>query len=309
MTESQLQTALERACEVVRDEVGVGRVANYIPALARVSPRKFGAAVVTVDGAVARCGDADEAFSIQSISKVFSLAMALTRIGGALWERVGREPSGSAFNSIVQLEYERGIPRNPFVNAGAIVVSDVVLGRRAPAQAVADLVSLMRFLPGDASIGVDPEVAASEAETGFRNRSLANFLKSFGNLENAVDDVLDVYFNQCSISMSCVQLARAALVLAANGRHPLSGQQLLTAERTRRINSIMLMCGHYDASGDFAFRVGLPAKSGVGGGIVAVVPERAAVAVWSPCLNENGNSHAGTAALEQIVKETGWTVF
>jgi len=306
---SELVRALERACNAVRPEVGRGRVADYIPALARVDPGRFGAAIVTVGGEVACYGDAAEPFSIQSISKVFTLALALREVGDDLWRRVGREPSGSAFNSIVQLEYERGIPRNPLINAGAMVVSDVVLGNGAPAETIDELVALMRFLPGDSSIAVDEEVARSEAEMGYRNRSLANFLKSCGNLDNTVDDVLAVYFSQCSIAMSCEQLARAALVLANDGAHPLTGEPLLDPRRVRRINSIMLMCGHYDASGDFAFRVGLPGKSGVGGGIIAVVPDTAAIAVWSPCLNAHGNSHAGTAALEQIVRETGWSVF
>jgi len=306
---SELARALERACNAVRPEVGRGKVADYIPALARIDPGKFGAAIVTVSGEVACYGDAAEPFSIQSISKVFTLALALRAVGDDLWHRVGREPSGSAFNSIVQLEYERGVPRNPLINAGAMVVSDIVLGGASPHEAVDRLVGLMRFLPGDASIAVDEEVARSEAAMGYRNYSLANFLKSFGNLHNTVDDVLAVYFSQCAIAMSCEQLARAALLLANDGRHPLSGEPLLEPRRARRINSIMLMCGHYDASGDFAFRVGLPGKSGVGGGIIAVVPDIAAIAVWSPCLNAQGNSHAGTAALEQIVRETGWSVF
>jgi glutaminase len=284
-------------------------VADYIPALARVDPNRFGAAIVTIGGGVACYGDAAEPFSIQSISKVFTLALALRAIGDELWRRVGREPSGSAFNSIVQLEYERGVPRNPLINAGAMVVSDVVLGNGTPAGTIDGLVALMRHLPGDSTIAVDEEVARSEAEMGYRNRSLANFLKSCGNLDNTVDDVLAVYFRQCSIAMSCEQLARASLVLANDGRHPLTGEPLLDPRRVRRINSIMLMCGHYDASGDFAFRVGLPGKSGVGGGIIAIVPDTAAIAVWSPCLNARGNSHAGTAALEQIVRETGWSVF
>ena len=308
MTEA-LSSLLSRACERIRGEIGEGRVASYIPALARVDPGKFGAAIVTVDGETAGFGDAAEAFSIQSISKVFTLTLALEQAGEKLWRRVGREPSGNPFNSIVQLERESGMPRNPLINAGAIAVCDVLLERGRPDETLDRISGFMRTLAQDESIRIDEDVARSEADTGYRNASLANFMKSFGNLSNDVSDVLDVYFHQCSIAMSCVQLARAGLFLAGDGIDPLTGQRVVSARRARRINSIMLMCGHYDASGDFAFRVGTPAKSGVGGGILAIVPERAAIAVWSPALTPAGNSHAGTAALEQIVRETGWSVF
>ncbi len=286
-----------------------GRVADYIPALARVDPKRFALAVVTVDGRSFATGDADTAFSIQSISKVFTLALALGRVGGDLWQRVGREPSGSAFNSIVQLEREAGIPRNPFINAGAIVVSDVVSAGCRPSEAVAEILSFMRHLAQDEALSIDPEVAQSEAETGFRNVSLANFIKSFGNLTSTVEDVLDVYFHQCALAMSCRQLARAGLFLANGGLDPITGTRVLPSHRARRINALMMTCGHYDASGDFAFRVGLPGKSGVGGGILAIAPGEASIAVWSPGLKANGNSHAGTIALEALARETGWSVF
>jgi len=304
-----LSKMLSRTCEAIRDEIGVGRVANYIPALARADPSKFGAAIITVDGKTATYGDADEPFSVQSISKVFTLTLALEKIGDKLWERVGREPSGSAFNSIVQLERERGIPRNPLINAGALAVCDVLLAQQTAAMTVATILEFVRRTSDDPSVHIDLEVAQSESETGFRNASLANFMKSFGNLTCPVSDVLHVYYHQCAISMSCAQLARAGLFLATDGRDPLTGTTLVSAQRARRINSIMLMCGHYDASGDFAFRVGTPGKSGVGGGILAIVPERAAIAVWSPALTSAGNSHAGTAALEQIVRDASWSVF
>jgi glutaminase len=304
-----LENLLSLACENVKDEIGIGRVASYIPALARTDPNKLGAAIVTVDGETATYGNANEPFSIQSISKVFTLALALEQIGDKLWERVGREPSGSAFNSIVQLEREAGRPRNPLINAGALVVCDVLLTEKTAAETIATILQFMRTASDDESVCIDLEVAGSESETGFRNASLANFMKSFGNLTHSVGDVLDVYFHQCAIAMSCTQLARASLFLAANGTDPLNGLPIVSAQRARRIKSIMLMCGHYDASGDFAFRVGTPGKSGVGGGIVAIVPDRAAIAVWSPALTPAGNSHAGTAALEQIIREARWSIF
>lgn len=286
-----------------------GRPADYIPPLARVDVGKFGMAIVTLDGRVFTGGSADELFSLQSVSKVFALTLALGRVGDQLWNRVGREPSGSAFNSIVQLESERGIPRNPFINAGAIVVADVNLGRGAPRESLAELTRFIRHLADDDTIAVDPEVAQSELETGFRNVALANYMKSFGNLNRSPEDVLALYFGQCAMAMSCRQLAMAGRYLMAGGRIPTSGHRVIPVGRARRINALMLTCGHYDASGDFAFRVGLPGKSGVGGGILAVAPGYASIAVWSPGLNAQGNSQLGTLALERLAARTGWSVF
>lgn len=286
-----------------------GRPADYIPPLARVDVGKFGIAVVTADGRVFTGGAADERFSLQSVSKVFALTLALGRVGDELWNRVGREPSGSAFNSIVQLESERGIPRNPFINAGAIVVADVNLARGVPRESLAELMSFVRHLANDDTIAVDTEVAKSESETGFRNVALANYMKSFDNLKRPPEDVLALYFGQCAIAMSCRQLAMAGRYLMAGGLNPSSGHRVVSAARARRINALMLTCGHYDASGDFAFRVGLPGKSGVGGGILAVAPGCASIAVWSPGLNAQGNSQLGTLALERLAMRTGWSVF
>ena len=288
---------------------GEGRVADYIPALARVDAGRFGLAVITCDGETAEFGDSWMPFSIQSISKVFTLTMALERQGEALWARVGREPSGSRFNSIVQLEQELGVPRNPFINAGAIVTTDAVLAGRTPDEAIADIRDTVRSLADNEAIDVDTEVAASEAATGFRNFALANFMRGFDNLRNPVADVLETYFNQCALRVTCRQLARAGLFLANEGLDPVSGRRIVTPEHARRINAIMMTCGHYDASGDFAFKVGLPGKSGVGGGILCVVPDRAAVAVWSPGLNEVGNSLVGSLALERLAALTRWSVF
>jgi glutaminase len=289
--------------------LGRGRVADYIPALARVNPRRFGIAVATANGAVAAAGDAGIPFSIQSISKVFTLTLALDRLGGRLWRRVGREPSGSPFNSIVQLEREKGVPRNPLINAGALVVTDVVLAGGEPAATIARISHFMSGLADDPAVSIDAEVADSEAATGFRNASLANFLRGFDNLESPVADVLDVYCHQCAISMTCRQLARAALFLAHDGVDPVSHARITTPLRARRINALMMTCGHYDASGDFAFRVGLPGKSGVGGGILAIAPGHGAIAVWSPGLNAAGNSLVGALALQRLASLTGWSVF
>ncbi len=280
-----------------------GTVADYIAPLAAIDAARFGIAVIEADGATHLGGDADAAFSIQSISKVFALTLALGHVGDALWRRVGREPSGSAFNSIVQLETEHGIPRNPFLNAGAIVVADVLLGRNEPREAIGEMLRFVRALSGDEDIVIDDAVAAEELATGYRNIALANYMRAFGNLENAVDRVLGVYFHHCALAMSCRQLALAGRYLMGRG------QTIVSAQRARRINALMMTCGHYDGSGEFAFRVGLPGKSGVGGGILAIVPGRASIAVWSPGLNERGNSQLGMLALERLVRRTGWSVF
>lgn len=286
-----------------------GEVASYIPELAGVDPQRFGLVVIDADGHVAAGGDADMPFSIQSISKVFTLTLALGKAGDRVWRRVGREPSGSAFNSIVQLERERGIPRNPFINAGAIAVTDLILSGHQPREALGEILRFMQFLAADSSIVIDEAVAASEQRTGFRNAALANYMKSFGVLDNPVEYTLGVYFHHCAIAMSCRQLAMAGRFLAHNGRNPTTGHNVVTAQRARRINALMLTCGHYDGSGEFAYRVGLPGKSGVGGGVLAVAPGKASIAVWSPGLDASGNSHLGRIALEALTKRLGWSIF
>jgi glutaminase len=308
-TETLAQIVATVGKEIADAHRGEGKVADYIPALARVDANRFGLAVITCDGQMAEYGDAWLPFSIQSISKVFTLTMALQRMGESLWVRVGREPSGSRFNSIVQLEAEGGVPRNPFINAGAIVVTDAVLAGRTPGEAVDDIRDTLRRLAGADTIDVDKEVATSEAATGYRNYSLANFMKGFDNLHSPVEDVLQTYFHQCSLRITCRQLARAGLFLANEGVDPLTGEMVISPEHARRINAIMMTCGHYDASGEFAFQVGLPGKSGVGGGILTIVPDVAAVAVWSPGLNAVGNSQVGTLALERLAARMRWSVF
>jgi len=284
-----------------------GKVADYIPPLASVPDSKFGIAVVTADGAAHCAGDAAEPFSVQSISKVFALTLALGLEGDQLWKRVGREPSGTRFNSIVQLESEHGIPRNPFINAGAIVVTDVLLGRHEPREAIGQMLRFVREAAGDEAIAIDENVARAEQDTGYTNRALANYMRAFGNLHAEVDKVLGTYFHFCAIAMSCRQLAMAGRYLMGGGTA--DGHRLVTASRARRINAMMMTCGHYDNSGDFAFRVGLPGKSGVGGGLLSVVPGIASIAVWSPGLTPSGNSRLGTLALERLVQRTGWSVF
>jgi len=301
------QAVLDEIHERLRPNLGGGRVASYIPELAKVPPDRLGIALMTPEGALFEVGDARERFSIQSISKVFALTLAMQLEGDALWQRTGREPSGNPFNSLVQLERENGIPRNPFINAGALVTTDVILTHLADAKAT--MRAFVRALAGDDSIDFDLAVAASERVTGHRNAALAHFIKSFGNLHNDADTVLDAYFHHCSLAMSCVEFCRSCLYLANEGRLPRTGETVTTPSQTKYINAVMLTCGAYDAVGDFAYRVGLPAKSGVGGGIVAAMPRRFSVCVWSPPLDEHGNSWAGLRALEMLTTLTGVSVF
>lgn len=289
----------------MRDAPDKGRVADYIPELAGVDPAQFGISVCLADGTQISAGATEVPFSIQSVSKVFALAIALGRFGEGLWRRVGREPSSRAFNSVVDLELEGGKPRNPFVNAGAIVVTDAILTCRAPKETLAELLRFVRTAVGEEAIYIDKSVARSETETGHRNWSLAHFLKSTDNLTHDCALTLGTYFHQCAIEMSCAQLARAGRFLA--GLRP--EDDLIARDHVRSINALMMMCGHYDGSGEFAYRVGLPGKSGVGGGILAVVPGKASIAAWSPGLNRWGNSLLGTFALEELSAHTGWSVF
>ena len=308
-TTPDLQSVVTEIADEMRARPDRGDVATYIPELARVDPAQFGLVVIDAQGNVAAGGDSEVPFSIQSISKVFTLTLALGRVGDRLWRRVGREPSGSAFNSIVQLEYEKGVPRNPFINAGAIAVTDAILSGHKPREVLGDVLRFLQFLADDTSIMIDEAVAASEQRTGFRNVALANYMKAFGILDNPVDYTLGVYFHHCAIAMSCRQLAMAARFLTHQGRNPSTGFAVVQPERARRINAIMLTCGHYDGSGEFAYRVGLPGKSGVGGGILAIAPGKASIAVWSPGLDPSGNSHLGRIALEMLTQRMGWSVF
>lgn len=284
-----------------------GRQANYIPALARVNPDQFGMSLLAVDGQRYDEAESDVRFSIQSISKVFALALCLSLRGERLWERVGKEPSGNAFNSIVQLEYEDGIPRNPFINAGALVAADILVSELEYPEG--DFLRFVRALAGDESIGSNAEVAESEYLTGYLNLSIANMLKCHNNLVNEVDRVIRFYLMMCSVEMNCRQLAQAFLPFAHRRRPFDYCGHRLTASQVKRINAVMQTCGFYDEAGEFAYLVGLPGKSGVGGGIAALNPGKYAVAVWSPRLNKKGNSVMGMKALELLTTKTASSIF
>ena len=303
----ELQTILNQIQNEFADVPASGKVASYIPELAKVSPSKFGMHLYDCSGNNYSFGDSDERFSIQSISKVFTLGLAMKMIGDDLWNRVGVEPSGDPFNSLSQLENDSGIPRNPFINAGALVVADVLVSSFSNPKAA--LLAFLREITGDNSIDFDEKVAASEAAEGYRNYAMVNYLKSFGNIENDVEEVLDFYFHQCSIAMSCRELSQSFIIFANHGTLLDSEREFLTGRQVKRINALMQTCGFYDEAGEFSFEVGLPGKSGVGGGIVAIHPQHYSVAVWSPPLNPKGNSALGMAALERLTTLTGYSIF
>lgn len=284
-----------------------GKAAAYIPELSKIDPDKFGMYIVELNGHFSEIGDSREPFSIQSISKVLSLTLATALVGKDLLSRVGVEPSGDPFNSLTQLEYENGIPRNPLINAGALVISDILISHLDnPKQ---DFLNFVRKLANNPFIDFDEKVAASEKIWGYRNAALVNLMKSFGNINNDIEEILDFYFHQCSIAMTCQELAQTFLVFANHGILTYSGEQIITRSQAKRINAIMQTCGFYDEAGEFTFSVGLPGKSGVGGGIVAVLPTRYSVAVWSPRLNPKGNSELGMKALELLTTKTGYSIF
>ncbi|CCN38379.1 Thermolabile glutaminase [Vibrio nigripulchritudo SO65] len=299
---------LANILDEVRPLIGQGKVANYIPALAKVPNDKLAIAVYTNDGKVYQSGDADEPFSIQSISKALSLTLAMVLYKPEeIWERVGKEPSGQAFNSMIQLEMEHGIPRNPFINAGAIVVADLLHSRlSAPRQR---LLEFVRQLSGDTHIVYDKVVAASEMMHSDRNAAIAYLMRSFGNFQNEVIPVLNNYFHACAVKMSCVDLAKTFSYLANKGVSVQTGKQVITPTQTKQLNALLATCGLYDGAGEFAYRVGMPGKSGVGGGIIAIVPGEMTIAVWSPELDPSGNSFAGTRALELLSERIGRSIF
>ena len=301
------QKTIEKISEEVQAYARIGKQADYIPALAAVNPDQFGLCLHTLEGGCYGTGQWNTSFSIQSISKVFNLALCLSIEGENLWQRMGKEPSGNAFNSLVQLEYEKGIPRNPFINSGAIVMADILLSHlKNPEE---DYLRFIRSISGEPTIDFNRPVAASEQSCAYLNAAIANLLKYHHNIKNHIHDVLEFYFLTCSIEMTCEELSRSFLPFA-NHRVPFTFEGCsLTSSQVKRINAIMQTCGFYDEAGEFSYLVGLPGKSGVGGGIAAIYPSRYAVAVWSPRLNEKGNTVMGLKALELLTSETSESIF
>ena len=304
MNYDQLFSEIAKKLKNVYD---TGKVADYIPELSTVDPSKFGIHLTTINGEQFSFGDSEEKFSIQSIVKVLSLSLAYELENEKLWQRVGVEPSGTPFNSLIQLESDLGIPRNPLINAGALVISDILVSHLNNPKK--DFLNYLRNISGIASIDYCSRIAESEKSKGYRNAALINLMKSFGNIKNDIDVVMDFYFNLCSIEMTCQELSKTFLFLANYGKSSFSNIHFLNKSKSKRINAIMQLCGFYDEAGEFSFKVGLPGKSGVGGGIVAIYPNKYSIAVWSPKLNKKGNSNKGIQFLEQFTTETQTSIF
>ncbi len=300
------QEALNKVYSIIKEQAIIGHVADYIPELAKVDPNIFGVHLLTVNSDNYSLGQNDLSFSVQSIVKVLSLTLALEFEKDKLWERVNMEPSGNPFNSVVQLEYENGIPRNPFINAGAIVICDILLDHlKNPAE---NFLGFVRRLTNNQKIQYSQKIADSEKATGFRNYALANFIKAHNNLKNNIDAVMNFYFTICSLELSCQDLCNAFILFANRGKL-LSGERVITVSQSKRINAIMQTCGFYDQAGLFSYKIGLPGKSGVGGGIIAVHPGNYAIAVYSPRLNDKGNSVLGMKFLEEFTTLTEVSIF
>ena len=303
------QKILEEIQEEIQPFLKKGQLPDYIPALKNVQSNDFAMSIKLIDGQSFHIGCCNKKFSIQSISKVFTFTQALDIYSSSLYKRVWHEPSGNAFNSLIQLEYEKGIPRNPFINAGAIVITDTLISHFKSAHSTFEQINEFINKISKSTITYDEEIFKSELEHGFRNTALINLMKSFGNIHNDVNSVLKTYFKNCSLMMNTDELSNAMLYLCNHGTDPDTKEVYINEKKAKRINSLMLTCGHYDASGDFAFQVGLPGKSGVGGGIVAVIPKKMSICVYSPKLNNQGNSLSGTKALELFTTKTGFSIF
>jgi len=284
-----------------------GKLASYIPELEKVNPEKFGVHISTVDHFQFGIGDYSDRFSIQSVAKVLSLSLAFELLGESIWKRLGVEPSGTAFNSLVQLELENGRPRNPFINAGALVICDILISNLENPKK--EFLEFVRGISDNSQLAYNEKVVDSEKSVGYRNVALCNLIKSFDNVKNDPDEVLDFYYNLCSLELNCKELSEAFLFLANGGCKVTDKVAILSKSKAKRINAIMLTCGFYDESGDFAFTVGLPGKSGVGGGIIAIYPNEYAIAVWSPKLNKKGNSFRGMKFLEEFTTRTESSIF
>lgn len=306
MNHPDYQVLLDETVQNFRHYAQDGRVASYIPELKKGDPRLAGVAIMTPTG-LFQAGDTRQAFTLQSISKVITLLVALEERGmEAVFAKVGSEPTGDSFNSIVKLETSEQKPLNPMINAGAIAVCSLI-----PGSSVEERFSLITGLLEkilDRPVEIDQAVYESEKETGHRNRALAWFLKDINGLEGDVDEVLDLYFRQCSILVDCADLARIGMFLATKGITE-GGIPLISAQSIRLATTFMVTCGMYNASGEFAIQVGIPAKSGVSGGILGVVPARYGVATFGPALDKKGNSVVGIRMLRHLSQVLDLSIF
>ncbi len=304
---AQVQAFLEQLYNEIR-VISDGCLASYIPELARANPDWFGISIVTLDGRVYEVGDVAQKFTIQSISKVFVYGMALEDYGREkLLKKVGVEPTGDPFNSLIRLDEDSKRPENPMVNAGAIATTSLITGAD-PADRLNRMLAMFQRYVGS-EVFVDVSTFMSERSTGHRNRAMAHLMLNFGMVDPPIDEALDLYFQQCAMLVTTHDLAVMAATLANEGVNPITGQRAVGAEHVRDILSVMYTCGMYNFAGEWAFRVGIPAKSGVSGGILAVVPNQAGIAVFSPPLDSHGNSVRGLKVFEALSREYGFHLF
>lgn len=286
-----------------------GKVADYIPALAKANQNDLSVAIFHHDGTCISAGDVQEKITLQSVSKVLTLALALMDYGEeAVFSKVGYEPTGDPFNSIIKLENIPSKPLNPMINAGALAVTHMIKGENAEVRFVR-ILSFIQRLAGNSSISYSEEVAESEYKTSDLNRALCYFMKQHGVIDEDVDELLTVYTRQCAIEMDCLDLARIGCVFAMDGIEPITGERLIPTHVARLCKTFMVTCGMYNASGEFAVRVGIPAKSGVSGGIMGAVPNRFGIGISGPSLDEKGNSIGGVKLLEMMSARYDMSMF
>lgn len=305
-----MKRILENIIENNRKWTKEGELASYIPELTRADKDALGICVTTLDGDEFYAGDYKTKFTIQSVSKVITLMLSILDNGkDYVFSKVGMEPTESAFNSIINLETNTlRKPLNPMINAGAITIVSLLSGENSNDK-FNRILKFTRKITGNDSLNINEQVYNSEKATGNRNRALAYFMKSLDIIEGDVEEILDVYFKQCSIEVTCTDIARIGAMLANDGVLPWNNERVISREATRLVKTIMVTCGMYDASGKFAVHIGIPAKSGVGGGIMAAVPRRMGIGVVGPALDEKGNSIGGIKVLEELSRELDLSIF
>lgn len=295
-----MQQILEKALANARSVIDQGATATYIPELGTVDKNLLGICVYTADGNIYKCGNTEERFTIQSISKVISLAVALEVCGfDTVFQQVGMEPSGDAFNSLIQLDLHSDHPFNPMINSGALAITSYLV----PRVSFDEILKLTRTLCMDDHITINEKVFRSEMDHIARNKAIAYLLESKGILESSVNSCLDYYVRMCSLQVTAESLANFAFILASDGIHPKTGERMLDSRVVQTVKTIMLTCGMYDGSGKFAVEVGVPSKSGVGGGILSVVDKRMGIGIFGPSLDDKGNSIAGQHILKELSAE------
>lgn len=304
-----MKDMLDKLIEKNKPLAEKGKVANYIPLLGIANPKDIGICIIDKEGNISCSGDYDKKFTMQSMSKVIALMLAIMDKGEEeVFKRVGMEPTDEPFNSFYKLDLPHGTkPANPMINAGAIVATSLIKGNGE--EKLTRLLEIIRKITSNNSIDYNREVFLSEKETGDKNRAMAYLLKNKGLIEGDIEEILDVYFKQCSIEIDCADIARIGLFLANKGKTLEKEEQLCSKEIVTLLTAIMTTCGMYDFSGEFAIRVGIPSKSGVSGGILSLVPNRLGIGIYGPALDKHGNSIVGYGILRDLSKELNLNIF